>query len=35
MKPIIHAEVSITDAMVAHQLLDSPQTVGKVILRVR
>ncbi|WP_227997968.1 NAD(P)H-quinone oxidoreductase [Nocardia australiensis] len=33
--PVIHAELPITDAPEAHRLLDSSDTFGKVILRVR
>ncbi|NMM83786.1 NAD(P)H-quinone oxidoreductase [Rhodococcus sp. SRB_17] len=32
--PIVSTELPITDAALAHQLLDSPETVGKVILTV-
>ncbi|MGV9412351.1 NAD(P)H-quinone oxidoreductase [Nocardia sp. NPDC003693] len=32
--PIISAELPITEAAQAHRLLDSPETVGKVVLRV-
>lgn len=34
VQPIVATELPITDAPVAHQLLDSPDTVGKVILRI-
>ncbi|WP_026343892.1 NAD(P)H-quinone oxidoreductase [Nocardia sp. BMG111209] len=33
--PVIHAELPVTEAAEAHRLLDSPETVGKVILRIR
>lgn len=33
--PVVAAEVPITDAAEAHKLLDSDQTVGKVLLIVR
>lgn len=33
--PVVAAEVPITDATEAHKLLDSAQTVGKVLLTVR
>ncbi|OHV05265.1 NAD(P)H-quinone oxidoreductase [Mycobacterium talmoniae] len=33
--PVVAAEVPITDAAEAHKLLDSAQTVGKVLLTVR
>ncbi|WP_227978856.1 NAD(P)H-quinone oxidoreductase [Nocardia spumae] len=32
--PIVHAEVPVTEAAQAQQLLDSAETVGKVVLRV-
>ncbi|MDI9916219.1 NAD(P)H-quinone oxidoreductase [Rhodococcus sp. IEGM 1379] len=32
--PIVSTELPITEAALAHQLLDSPETVGKVILTV-
>ncbi len=32
--PIVHAEVPVTEAARAHELLDSPETVGKVLLRL-
>lgn len=32
--PIVHAEVPVTEAGRAQELLDSPETVGKVLLRV-
>jgi NADPH:quinone reductase-like Zn-dependent oxidoreductase len=32
--PIVHAELPATEAPKAHQLLDSPHTVGKVLLRI-
>jgi putative PIG3 family NAD(P)H quinone oxidoreductase len=35
VRPIVHAELPITDAAQAHRLLDSDETVGKVVLRVR
>jgi NADPH:quinone reductase-like Zn-dependent oxidoreductase len=35
VKPVVHAEIPIAHAAAAHQLLDSPDTVGKVVLRVR
>lgn len=33
--PVVSAEVPVTDAAEAHRLLDSPETVGKVLLTVR
>ncbi|MEV6063626.1 NAD(P)H-quinone oxidoreductase [Nocardia asteroides] len=33
--PVISAELPITEAGRAHELLDSPETFGKVVLRVR
>lgn len=35
VQPIVANELPFTDAAQAHGLLDSPETVGKVILRVR
>lgn len=35
VQPVVHAELPITDAPVAHEMLDSPDTVGKVVLSVR
>lgn len=35
VQPIVHAELPITDAAEAHRLLDSPDVIGKVVLRVR
>lgn len=35
ISPVISAEVPISDVGRAHELLDGPQTVGKVVLRVR
>ncbi|SKV22873.1 putative quinone oxidoreductase [Mycobacteroides abscessus subsp. abscessus] len=35
MAPVVSAEVPVTDAAEAHRLLDSPETVGKVLLTVR
>ncbi|MRH86087.1 zinc-binding dehydrogenase [Nocardia sp. SYP-A9097] len=32
--PVVSAELPITDAAQAHRLLDAPETVGKVILRI-
>ncbi|MEV5647822.1 NAD(P)H-quinone oxidoreductase [Nocardia sp. NPDC052254] len=32
--PIVHAEVPVTETARAHELLDSPETVGKVLLRL-
>lgn len=32
--PVVHAELPITEAAQAHELLDGPDTVGKVVLRV-
>ncbi|MBO0855123.1 MAG: NAD(P)H-quinone oxidoreductase [Nocardia sp.] len=32
--PVVHAEVPVTEAARAHELLDSPETVGKVLLRI-
>ncbi|MBF6356914.1 NAD(P)H-quinone oxidoreductase [Nocardia higoensis] len=33
--PVIHAEIDIAEAGLAHELLDSGQVVGKVVLRVQ
>ncbi|WP_153414161.1 NAD(P)H-quinone oxidoreductase [Nocardia macrotermitis] len=33
--PVVHAELPVTEAATAHGLLDSAETVGKVILRIR
>jgi|SRR5271155_3665509 len=35
ISPVISAEVPISEVRQAHELLDGPQTVGKVVLRVR
>lgn len=35
VQPIVHAELPITDAPRAHEMLDSHDTVGKVVLSVR
>ncbi|MDV6274517.1 NAD(P)H-quinone oxidoreductase [Rhodococcus erythropolis] len=35
VQPIVSTELPITEAPLAHQLLDSPDTVGKVILTVK
>ena len=35
VKPVVHAEIPIAHAAAAHQLLDSPETVGKIVLRVK
>jgi NADPH2:quinone reductase len=35
VQPIVSTELPITEAPLAHQLLDSPETVGKVILTVK
>jgi NADPH2:quinone reductase len=35
VQPIVSTELPITKAPLAHQLLDSPETVGKVILTVK
>ncbi|KSU76248.1 NAD(P)H-quinone oxidoreductase [Rhodococcus qingshengii] len=35
VQPIVSTELPITEAALAHQLLDSPETVGKVILTVK
>lgn len=32
--PVVSAELPATEAAEAHRLLDSPETVGKVILRI-
>ncbi|MEU6561823.1 NAD(P)H-quinone oxidoreductase [Nocardia nova] len=32
--PVVHAEVPVTEAAQAQRLLDSPETVGKVLLRL-
>ncbi|AOW93757.1 NAD(P)H-quinone oxidoreductase [Rhodococcus sp. WMMA185] len=34
IQPVVSAELPITDAPHAHELLDSPETVGKVILTI-
>lgn len=34
VQPIVSTELPITEAPLAHQLLDSPETVGKVILTI-
>lgn len=34
VRPVVHAEVPITEAGRAHEMLDSPDTVGKVVLRI-
>jgi len=34
VQPVVHAELPITEAARAHEMLDSPNTVGKVVLRV-
>ncbi|GAA4487384.1 NAD(P)H-quinone oxidoreductase [Rhodococcus olei] len=34
VRPVVHTELPITEAGTAHELLDSPDTVGKVVLRV-
>jgi putative PIG3 family NAD(P)H quinone oxidoreductase len=33
--PIVHAELPVTEVAEAHRLLDSPETVGKVLLQIR
>lgn len=33
--PVVHAELPVTEAGTAHELLDSAETVGKVLLRIR
>ncbi|TSE00702.1 NAD(P)H-quinone oxidoreductase [Skermania sp. ID1734] len=33
--PVVYAEVPITQVGKAHEMLDSPETIGKVVLRVR
>ncbi len=33
--PVVSAEVPITDVAEAHPLLDSAETVGKVVLTIR
>jgi NADPH:quinone reductase-like Zn-dependent oxidoreductase len=35
VQPVVHAELPIAEAARGHELLDSPETVGKVVLRVR
>ncbi|ARE32144.1 NAD(P)H-quinone oxidoreductase [Rhodococcus sp. BH4] len=35
VQPIVSTELPITEAPLAHQLLDSPETVGKVVLTVK
>ena len=35
VSPVVHAELPITEAAAAHELLDSADTVGKVVLRIR
>ena len=32
--PVVHAQLPITEVAEAHRLLDSPETVGKVVLRI-
>ncbi|MFC4606069.1 NAD(P)H-quinone oxidoreductase [Rhodococcus kronopolitis] len=34
VRPVVHAELPITEVADAHPMLDSPDTVGKVVLRV-
>ncbi|MGX6510272.1 NAD(P)H-quinone oxidoreductase [Rhodococcus sp. SJ-2] len=34
VQPIVHAELHIAEAAKAHELLDSPETVGKVVLEI-
>lgn len=34
VQPVVHAELPITEAAKAHELLDSPETVGKVVLKI-
>lgn len=34
VQPIVHAELPITEAARAHEMLDSPETVGKVVLTI-
>ncbi|MDM7488873.1 NAD(P)H-quinone oxidoreductase [Rhodococcus sp. GXMU-t2271] len=34
VRPVVHAEVPITEAARAHEMLDSPDTVGKVVLLI-
>ncbi|MBM7458642.1 NAD(P)H-quinone oxidoreductase [Rhodococcus coprophilus] len=34
VQPVVHAELPITEAARAHEMLDGPDTVGKVVLRV-
>jgi putative PIG3 family NAD(P)H quinone oxidoreductase len=33
--PVVHAELPVTEAGAAHELLNSAETVGKVLLRIR
>ena len=33
--PVVHAQFPIADVAEAHALLDGPETVGKVVLRIR
>ena len=35
VQPVVHAELPIAEAAKGHELLDSPETVGKVVLRIR
>lgn len=35
IRPVVYAEVPVTDVAKAHELLDGPETVGKVVLRIR
>ncbi|MBJ8339996.1 NAD(P)H-quinone oxidoreductase [Antrihabitans sp. YC3-6] len=35
VSPVVHAELPIADVAAAHDLLDSPDSVGKVVLRIR
>ncbi len=34
VQPVVHAELPVTEAARAHEMLDGPDTVGKVVLRV-
>lgn len=35
VRPVVHAELPVTEAAAAHTLLDSADVVGKIVLRVR
>ena len=35
VKPVVHAELPVAEAGRAHELIDGPDVVGKLVLRVR